>query len=457
MRLRRSLLVLAAWAAIASAVAQQSLVVNGVTVPGSTSSLVAGIAYAPATDFARALGAETVVDAGAGRVTLTLGAAIVQLAIVAEGAAAERVQPAVVRDGLARPGPAAVWSGSEVFVPVKAVGEAFGGRVAFLMESATVAVVLPRPRMAMRVEGDGPEERLVFTLDAPARLVTFEHQGTGVLELRFERADPLAIAALEGRGFVWATLEAVRGTAQARVQLAPGVTPQVWTLPAGAGMEVVVAFGARPSPTPTVAMGGTRWVVDAGHVIAAGAASLPATAEGDLTRAFADLLAAGLAGTGIQVDRTRPGPAPVPLTERSALGVGADGFVSIHLGDLARGRARIYLLDDAGSSESLDRAVRWNAETALARPDTDGVRRAVLLRLMPDLDVGRAWAQALAGRLTAAGWSVDTPTGAPLAVLAGAAGRGLLLELSSDDLRDPAAAATLARALVEAWAAFHGR
>ena len=157
------------------------------------------------------------------------------------------------------------------------------------------------------------------------------------------------------------------------------------------------------------------------------------------------------------VERTRPGPAPVPLAERAAAGVGADGFVSVHLGDLPRGRVRVYVLDDARGLEALDRAVRWNAEDAASRSGTDGIRRSVLLRLLPNLDIGRSWAEALAGRLAAAGWSVDAPTGAPLAVLTGAAGRGLLLEMSAADLRDPAAATTLARALVDAWAALGGR
>jgi N-acetylmuramoyl-L-alanine amidase len=438
----------------AVAFAQPNLVVNGVAVPGATTALVTDLTYAPAGDFARALGADAVVDAGSGRVTLTLGAAIVQLALVADGGSASRVSPAIVRDGQVRPGPAAVWNGSEAFVPVKAVGEAFGGRVAFLTETGTVAVVLPRPRMTMRLEGRGATERLIFAFDAPARVVSYQHPGTAVLELRFERADPVSSISLEGEGFVRAALEAVRGTAEVRVQLAPGVTPQVWSVPAGAGMEVVVAFGADPTPTPTVALRGTRWVLDAGHVSGDG---LSASVEGELTRTFVDQLAAVLVRSDLVVERTRSGPAPVPLAERASAGVGADGFVSVHLGDLPRGRVRIYVLDDARGLDTLDRAVRWNAEEAASRPGTDGVRRAVLLRLLPNLDVGRSWAEALAGRLAAAGWSVDAPTGAPLAVLTGAAGRGLLIEMSAEDLRDPSAATALARALLDAWAALGGR
>lgn len=443
---------------LGAAVAQPQLVVNGVNVPGATTALVADVTYAPAVDFARAMGADVVVDAAAGRVTLTLGAAIVQLALVSEPARVTAPTPAIVRDGLPRPGPAALWSGAEAFLPVKATGEAFGGRVAFLPESASVAVVLPRPRLSMRLEGFGASERLVFALDAPGRVVTFHHVESGVLELRFERADLLTTTALEGRGFVRAAIEPVRGSSEARVQLAPGVEPRVWSVPAGRGMEVVVAFGTgatAPDPIATVAR--TRWVLDAGHVVAQGANSLPADVEGELTRGFVDLLAVELTLAGIEADRTRTGPAPVPLVDRTAMGVGADAMVTVHLGDLPRRQIRLYVLDEAGAVDALDRAIRWNAESAVDRATTDALRRTVLLRLVPDLAVARTWGAELTRILSSTGWSVEGPVGAPLAVLAGAAGRGIFLEMSPDDLRDPAAVAEVARALVSAWGALGGR
>lgn len=440
------------------ATAQPPLVVNGVNVPGATTTLVADVTYAPAADFARAMGADVDVDLGGGRVTLTLGAAIVQIALVTDPERVEVPRPAVVRDGRARPGPAALWSGSEAFLPVKAAGEALGGRVAFLTESATVAVVLPRPSLSMRLEGFGASERLVFSLDAPGRYITFHHPETGVLELRFERADPLVTPALEGRSFVRAAVERVRGSAEARVQLAPGVDPRVWSVPAGVGMEVVVAFsagGAAEEPIATISR--TRWVLDAGHVSIEGAGALPADVEAELTRAFVDLLAVELSRAGIDVERTRTGPAPVPLVDRTAMGVGADAMVTVHLGDLPRRQARLYVLDDADAADTLDRAIRWNAESALDRPGTDALRRSILLRLVTDLTVGRDWGVELTRALSMAGWTVEGPVGAPLAVLAGAAGRGLFLEMSADDLRDPSAVGELARGLVSAWSALGGR
>lgn len=451
-------ILLFALALLAAGAAQPQLLVNGVDVPGATTTLVAGVTYAPAADFARAMGAEVDVDLAGGRVTLTLGAAIVQLSLVTEPERVESPRPAVVRDGRARPGPAAVWTGGEAFLPVKAAGEALGGRVAFLSESASVAVVLPRPRLSMRLEGVGVSERLVFALDAPGRYVTFHHAETGVLELRFERADPLVTPALEGRAFVRASVERVRGSSEAHVQLAPGIEPRVWSVPAGVGMEVVVAFGgAGAAAEPIATVPRSRWVLDAGHVSQEGAGALTADVEGELTRAFVDQLAAGLAQAGIDAERTRTGPAPVPLADRTAMGVGADAMVTVHLGDLPRRQLRLYVLDEAGSADALDRAIRWNAESVLDRAATDALRRSILLRLVADPAVGRDWGSELVRALAAAGWTVEGPVGAPLAVLAGAAGRGLFLEMSAEDLRDPTAVDELARALVGAWSALGGR
>jgi hypothetical protein len=87
--------------------------VNGVAVAGATTALVTDLTYAPAGDFARALGADVVVDVAAARVTLTLGAAIVQVVPWSPTRRQPRCQ--VTRRSFAtaqvRAGPAAVWNG----------------------------------------------------------------------------------------------------------------------------------------------------------------------------------------------------------------------------------------------------------------------------------------------------------------------------------------------------------
>jgi N-acetylmuramoyl-L-alanine amidase len=438
--------------AVAPAWAQTMLAVNGVTVAGATTALVAGVTYAPAVDLAAALGADVVTDAAAGRVTFVLGAAVVQVALVVDAGAALGADPAITRDGAVRPGPAAVHDGIEAFVPVKGVVEAFGGRVAFVEESNTVVAVVPRPTLTVRLEGGGASQRLVFRASGPTEVAHVVHDVTGVLELRFERADGTAVA-FDGDAFVRATIEPTRGGVEARVQLAPERTARVVTLPDGQATVVVVAFGAAPSPTTIAAAQGARLVLDAGHGGSDAGLVFGAESEGDLTRAFVDAVAEALVGSGIEVVRTRPSAGPVALSDRAAAGAGADAFVSIHAGALPLGQARAYVLDDASEASAIEMAVRRNAESALESPQTDALRRALLVRLVPDAAAGRRLADALRRGLADVGIAVGAPQGAPLAVLAGAAGRGLLLELSPDDLRDPSLPLTVAAALAEALAA----
>ncbi len=450
---RWSTVLVVVWLATVAA-AQPQLAVNGVNVPGVTTALVPGVAYAPAAEFAAALGADVAIDLAAGRVTLVLGAAVVLIDLVGDAGRAAALEPALTRDGAARAGPAAVHDGVEAYVPVKAVGEAFGGRVAFLAETDTVVVVLPRPNLRARLEGRGSGERLVFRLDAPARVVRFESPSTDVLELRFERtdADPIVF---EGDAFVRASVVEDRGSTEVRVQLEPGSTARVLTVPDGRGAEVIVAFGTAPSSTAIAASSGKRLVLDAGHDGSDAGFALGGEAEDSLTRLFVDAVAESLMGTGIEVERTRPSAAAITLRDRSTAGVGADAFVSIHAAPLPAGRGRMYVLDDATGQRALETAVRANAETALASPETDALRRALLLRLVPDPDVGQRLAASLGASLARAGVVFDPVEGAPLAVLQGAAGRGVLLELSPDDLRDPALALALAAALATALASLN--
>ena len=237
------------------------------------------------------------------------------------------------------------------------------------------------------------------------------------------------------------------------MQLAPDRTARVLTLPDGDATVVVVAFGVAASPATIVAAQGARLVLDAGHGGSDGGLAFGLDHEADLTRAFVDAVAQALVGSGIEVVRTRPSAVPVALDDRAAAGAGADAFVSIHAAPLPVGQARAYVLDDAGAASTLEMAVRRNAEVALQSPQTDALRRALLVRLVPDFEAGRRIAEAVRRGLGDVGIVLGAPEGAPLAVLAGAGGRGVLLELSAEDLRDPSLPLTVAAALAEALAA----
>lgn len=423
--------------------AQLNLLVNGLSVPGVTTSLVSNIAYAPAEALVAAIGGHLRVDRALGRVTLTLGAAIVQGELVEGAAAAAASSGAWSRDGSARPGTAALLQQEALYLPVKAVGEAFGGRVSFLGETQSVVLVLPRPTLNISAEGAGNEERLRFALSAPTAVSSSFDASSGVLEVLFDRTDvPLRTpVALAGDGFRAVEVLPGRGSTLLRIRLPSDRVPRVVAVPDGAGMQWLVGSS---DPAEALAWVAGHWVLDAAH-------GLERDDAGELTRVFVDQMVAVLAGSALTLERTRPSLAPLALAERSAMGIGADGFVSVYPADLLAGNLRIYVLGDAEGIETLTAAMRLNAASALPEATTDRLRRALLLRLIPDLVRGERWAAALAQTLERNGWMVEGPLVAPLAVLAGAAGRGLVLELALTDLQREGVADELARALLASW------
>src|SRR5690606_3206810 len=92
---------------------------------------------------------------------------------------------------------------------------------------------------------------------------------------------------------------------------------------------------------------------------------------------------------------------------------------------------------------------RNNAAQAAATT-TDRLRRELLLGLVPDLDRGRLLVDGLSGRLfTLGSFRANVVAGAPLQVLGGAAGRGIMLEFAASDLVGDQLAQVLAQAIAE--------
>src|SRR5690606_6684135 len=163
-----ALLLVALLTALQAALAQPALVVNGREVAGNTTALVSGASYAPAAPLAAALGATAAVDLGRGLVVLDAGGRLLQLLVAPSPQEASALPGALRLDGVAVPGPAAVVSGSEVYLPVKQVAEALGASVTYLEEQGTVVVVQPRARLTGMRRLTNPE-RIELDLSAPVR------------------------------------------------------------------------------------------------------------------------------------------------------------------------------------------------------------------------------------------------------------------------------------------------
>lgn len=437
---------LAVLAVAGRAQAQTALVVNGVSVDGGTSQLVAGTTYAPAAALASALGAHFYTDADTTTATFQLGGHLVAEPVVTDPAKASATG-GLTLDGRSLAGPAAVLQNGAVLVPVKPVAEALGGRVAYLQKDHTVVVVQPRAQLtAMTTEGSGAQQRLVLQVTAPVGFSRYYNQPIQTLQIHLDRTDVgPGVSGVVGNSFVRADANASGNGTDVRVQLAQNSSYQLYSLPDGQGFRLIVGFAAKGATSSSTA----HIVLDPGHGGEDPGINFPGYgSEASLTLSFCKQLQKALQARGFDVTLTRTGDYTVSAATRSRDGVGADLFVSVQGAVLPAGQFNAYYLGDAGSLEALDAAIRKNAQSAVQRQDVSALRRKILLGLVPQLGVGRSFAEGLGSQLFQnGGYRANTTAGAPLYVLGGAAGRGVLLEFSPRDLASGSLPGELAGAL----------
>lgn len=429
--------------------AQPRLVIDGLDIPGNTTSLLPGRSYAPARALALALGAELGIDGAGGSASVQLGGRLVRVVVFGDPAAAEAAQAAFTVDGVPRDAPGGLLVGGELYLPVQPLIEAFGGQIAFLPEEGTVVATLPRAQVtSVALERSGAGERVRIGVSAPVGFSTFFNEPLSVLQLRLERANLQRAETLTGARIERADIIPGSNHVDVRVSVPDSASYEVYTVPGeGGAFELFVALRDRAAEPVAAHRGGI--VLDAGHGGSDRGAQFGSFGfESDLTLGFVQALGGELEALGFEVDYTRDATAAPPLSSRLSLGVGADLFVSVHAAALPAGRYNLYHLADAADARILDLALRSNAETALRSETTDGVRRDILLGLLSDLEVGRRFADSLERQLLQlTGYQVAEAAGMPLYVLTGAAGRGLFVELSPADLVDADFAGAFAAAL----------
>lgn len=402
----------------------QRLVLNGTPVPGLSTELVPGVAYVPAEPYARALGADYRFGAPAG-VVLLFGGRLLTLRSFDTSARAAAATAALTVDGEARPGPGAVQAGGAVYLPVKGVTAALGGRTAYLAEQGVVAVVFPRPQLlAAEPPGVwGSFERFVLTFSAPVGLEDRFEASLNFVRFRFPRAE-LADATASGRRFSRgsrfsdAALVPMGGFIDFNLTLQPGNSYSFFSEPFGAGERVVIdVFRREPDDRP-------------------GDAQVPVVGTGAGTLGFARQLQAALAAKGVRV-RLHPA---------DSAGFGAPALLSLRSAPLAAGRFNVYYLQDGAEVAAVDAPVRF-ASVAASKTLSDAARARVA-GLIPDYGRGERLARGLVEGLEGhTSLRLGTLMAAPLLELSAAAGRGVLLELNPTDL-----SASLAEPLAAALA-----
>jgi N-acetylmuramoyl-L-alanine amidase len=439
-------LVVAAALAASVATAQTTLSVDGRDVGEARTDLLPGTAYAPIDAIAAGLGARLAAPVGGASAALTLAGHVVVVDVVDQGQD-PAVPGAIRRDGVALADLAAIRGDDAVWGPVAPLVRAFGADVAYLPDEGAVVVVTPRAEaFGIELSLTGEVETLRLRLSAPTALRRFDDPALGRSEFFLPRA---RVDVASSRSGEWMRrIDVIPEADGVRIRIdAPGATLEAITLPDGSGADLRIR--ARPDENgaaPVAREAPTRLVLDPGF------AAVPSEARAEVL-ALAQRVAAGLREAGIEVELTRDDAAPVSVERRLAAAAAADLVVALQVGQLAPGEVRLWVLGEADDGAALDLAIRRNAAEALQDRSeggvvTDALRRELLLGLVPDLAVGRRAADALASALfQLGGFRAGSVGEAPLAVLAPAAGRGVLIEVAPDDLAVGALAEALAAAL----------
>ena len=429
---------------------QPQLRVNGASVSGLTLDLIPSVSYVPAEGLAGALGSSYLLDRQSGLATFQLAGRVLQLRTL------NTVEEALVSgeglrlNGQVLRGPAGIFLEGALFVPVRPVVEAFGGQVSFVSAESTVVVVLPRASVDLvTVQASAGGERIILRLSGPVPYRVFYNRSHNTLQLRMDRTDTTRAQSYGGDSFLQADLLPGGGFSDFRLTLEAGTNYRLFETVAGAGFEIIIDLLSTSGEEALVATVPVHLVIDAGHggtdtgQIFAGFGS-----ESSLVLAFAKQLRTELVRLGYLAELTRTGDTDLDLTTRSSRGIGTDLFVSIHAAEIPRGQYNIYFLEETDALKRLIPAVQENVDRVTPGLDPGSVRRRILLGLTPNLELGRRYAQALADTLfQPSGYRASPPRAAPLIVLAGAGGKGLLLEFSPEDLLSERLPGALAAAL----------
>ena len=429
--------------------AQKDLVVNGQSVAGLTTQLVPDVAYAPAEALAQAFGANFSFD-GAQSATFSYAGRLLAVQVYPTATEAAANTMALALEGQARAGTGAVLSNGQVFLPVRAVAQVFEAESYDPGGEEPVVVVSPRATLerAYLTSGDeGRYERLVLEFDGLATFDEYVNEALGTVRLRFPNTDARTAQNSQGTYFRQAVVAPNDGFIDVRIEgISPDYRYESYVSPTADGVSVTidilprdepVAAPEATSPDTADSATGRRVVLDPSHGGADAGLRFGADSESELVLDFAQRLQSALASRGVSVSLTRSQDVGLSVAQRSSQAVGADMFISLHAATLSPSNYNLYYLGEAAQAETLELAVRESAARALQNSDIDGLRRRLLLDLVPNLAQGERYAERLQNAFqSASGYSANVQAAAPLSVLEGAAGRGLMLEFSPNDLRD---------------------
>ena len=377
-------------------IAQQVLAVNGQEVSGLSTSLVEGSSYIPAVSLAQALGAHYSFDSQSQVFALDYAARYLSLNVYESATEAAADTQALILDGQPLNSSGAVNVNGTVYIPVKPLIAALGGDLYYSQELQKVLVTFPRAllRSAYMQPSTG-YERLVFDFEGRTPYQLYLNPTLNTLQVRFQHLEPVTAQAFVGTLFSQAILQQVGGYADLVVSLNPNIGFESYTSATPTGFSLVIDFFVVAS----VSSDSSTVVIDPGHGGEDSGLVSNGMSEAQLALSVAQSLESILNQNGIVSRLTRTDNVTLSIGERSQQGIGANLYLSIHMTELSAGQINIYYLAEASDSAGLDLALQRNAQLALSNEVTDTLRRRLLLRYVPDLEKGEAYAKAMAETL----------------------------------------------------------
>lgn len=478
---------------IASNPTPQALYINSVPLQDMRTDLVPGVVYAPVEALAEASAARYSHSPNNDIVNLEYGPIVLTLAVYKDAAQAATAQNAMQgRGGATVPdfAPAALYLDGVIYAPVEAVSEALGAQVnqGLVNDIPSLVVLYPRASLlSVRYFAAGrsgsPAHTESFELEFSDVVPIEERKNTalGVVTYRFSRADSSETQEYQGKSLYRGRLTSDQGWVDLRLELTRGndsrylnerrdgryvvvidiaptdsfqdtqqgasnqaTNPTAASQSASTGSSITLADIATGLPNrPQVLLDPAHGGLDTGM-------DLGGSNEAEQVFTLASNMQSALAARGLQVGLTRAIHEQTPLTSRSQQAVGVPLFISLHAADIPSNTFNIYYLGEASQDSSLNLALQQNAESAVNSDNTDAIRRQVLLNLLSDISAGEDYARQFTRLLADEGLRFQSVDAAPIYVLSGAAGRGVLLELSRRDLRDAQGIERLAAALSDA-------
>ena len=337
-----ALIVIAGITVLAQSVQQKPLEVGGVKL---TASLYNGAAFAPAFEFAGALGLD--IQTSDNAVTLIQGGRILQLEL-AGGAyeAATRYTKALQINGVRSAGLAAGRGNGQLLLPVRTVTEAVG---ASFTDSGGRYIVEPVQTKLITVKSDKTtrSDRLVLEVSRDTGFSSRIERSDLVVYLRYTSGETTDYQ-VDGQFVKTASVRPSGNKLEVRVPLSADSGYNIFALPAeaartgaeGVPARIVIDVGPRFERQPVALEARVITVVlDAGHGGADAGVTAGALKEKDLTLRVARLIGAALKDR-VKVAYTRNDDSNPSHKARLEASLQADVFVSLHASGLTDSSAK---------------------------------------------------------------------------------------------------------------------